>query len=162
MLLQPVGQLDHEHADVLGHGQDQLADVLRLLHGPRLEIHLADLGHAVHDVGHVRAEQILDLVHRGVGILHGVVQQARGHGGLVQLHVGQEIGHVHGMRYVRLARTAHHAVVGLGGKNVCPLDQVQVGLVDVCRHLVGDLIDANHKPYCRSCSVRGIHQRSLL
>ena len=75
------------------HGKDHLADVFRLRLFLGVEGHHVDLGHAVHDVGHLFAEQLVELVDGGIGVFHGVVQQARGHGVLVEAHFGQRERH---------------------------------------------------------------------
>ena len=76
MLCDPVGQLHQQHPDVVGHGEDHLADVFRLLGLPVAEGQLADLGDPVDDVGHFVAEILLQVVQGGGGVLHRVVQQA--------------------------------------------------------------------------------------
>ena len=46
-VVEAVGELDHEHAQVAGHGDEHLAEVLRLPFLARRERELADLGDAV-------------------------------------------------------------------------------------------------------------------
>ena len=76
-VVHPVGQLHQQHPDVVGHGQDHLADVFRLLGLPVPEGQLADLGDPVDDVGDFFAEVLLQVVQGGGGVLHRVVEQAR-------------------------------------------------------------------------------------
>ncbi len=61
-VVQPVGELDDDDADVLGHGQEHLAHVLGLLllHGLGLP-NLAELRDAVDQARDVAAEALLDL-----------------------------------------------------------------------------------------------------
>ncbi len=59
--MQPVGELDEDDADVLGHRDEHLAQVLALLLGQRLELDLAELGHPVDEIGHLVAEPLADL-----------------------------------------------------------------------------------------------------
>ncbi len=81
-VVEPVGELDEDDADVLGHGQEHLADVLGLLLlvGQRAE--LAELRDAVDEAGHVGAEVLLDIAQRVLGVLRDVVEQGcrDGHG----------------------------------------------------------------------------------
>ena len=56
-VVQPVGQLDQQHADVLGHRQHQLAEVLRLPRVLRLQLDAGELGDAVDQARHLGAEQ---------------------------------------------------------------------------------------------------------
>ena len=76
-VVQTVGQLHQQHADVLRHGQHQLAEILRLLGLVRLQLDARQLGDAVDQARDLLAEQLLDLLERGVGILDRVVQQRR-------------------------------------------------------------------------------------
>ena len=54
--MEPVGELDHEHADVPGHGHQHLAEVLGLPLLAGGEGELADLGDAVHQLGDLAPE----------------------------------------------------------------------------------------------------------
>ena len=76
-VVQAVGQLDNNDADILRHGQQHFADILRLnllLGGER---DLAELGDAVDDHGDLIAEFLLDLVVGDIRILYDVMQQRR-------------------------------------------------------------------------------------
>ena len=72
-----VGELDQDDADVARHGEDHLAEVLRLLLLAAAEADLADLGDAVDQLGDLVAEGGFDLVERGQRVLDGIVQQRR-------------------------------------------------------------------------------------
>ena len=78
-MCKPVGKLDQDDPDVLGHGHDHLAEVVRLALLAALELHAGQLGHAVHEHGHLVAEEGRDLLLRDGGVLDGIVQQAGGY-----------------------------------------------------------------------------------
>ena len=73
-VVQPVRQLDDEHADVFRHGQEHLADVLRLLFLLGLVIDVRQFGDAVHQIGDLFAEVHLQLTQGIVRILHDIVE----------------------------------------------------------------------------------------
>ena len=105
-VVQPVGELDQQHADVLGHRQQQLAEVLGLRGLRRLQLELVELGDAVDQPRHGPAEQPLDLLERGAGVLDGVVQQGGRDRGAVELEAGQDAGDLDRMVEVGVARGA--------------------------------------------------------
>ena len=57
-VVQPVGQLDQQHADVPAHRQDQLAEILRLLGAVRLQFQPGQLGDAIDQAGDFLAEPL--------------------------------------------------------------------------------------------------------
>ena len=63
---------------------------------------------------------------------------------VVGLHVGEDRGHVQGMNEVGLARPPHLPAVLARGKDVCPPQQVLVGLGVVSLDLVEDLLETDH------------------
>ena len=76
-----VRQLDDDDTDVLGHGQEHLAKVLRLL------VFLAavpdqpgQLGHAIDKDGDRLAKTLLEFIERDDGVLHDIMQDARDDG----------------------------------------------------------------------------------
>ena len=74
-IVQPVGNFDENDADVLGHGHEHLADVLHLLVLDAGVLHARELGDALNDVGHSRAEGARNVGVGQRGILDHIVQQ---------------------------------------------------------------------------------------
>ena len=88
-VVQAVGQLDDDDADVGDHGQQHLADVLGLVLLAVGKLDLVQLGDAFDDVRHLLAEALLDLFGGDIGVFDGIVQQAGGDGGGVHLQLRQ-------------------------------------------------------------------------
>ena len=89
-VVQAVGELDQQHADVARDGDQELAEVLRLLGLLGDEVEPLDLGEAVDEGADLLAEHLVDLGARDVGVLDHVVQQRGGNGGVVELQLGQD------------------------------------------------------------------------
>ena len=114
-----VGQLDHDDADILHHGQQHFAEALRLPVLGGEEIQLGQLGDAVHAARHFLAELLAHLLDGDAGILHHVVQQAGLHGDQVHAHLRQDVGHHDGVRPCKARRSrasALHAIAARSGK----------------------------------------------
>ena len=73
-VVQPVRELDDQHANVLAHRQDQLAEILRLLGAVRLQFQPGELGDAVDQPGHLGAEALLHRSQRDRRVLDHVMQ----------------------------------------------------------------------------------------
>ena len=129
--MQAVGELDQHHAQVGDHRQQHLAEGLGLLFLLGDVGVARDLGHAVDQVGDVLVERLLQRLLGGQRIFQHVVEEADGDGGLVEVHLGQDVGHVEGVDQVGVAGAAHLPAVLTGGENVCLLQQllIEVGLV---------------------------------
>jgi hypothetical protein len=87
-----IGELHQNHADVLRHRDDHLAEVLRLLlllreRGRSGEF--GELGHPIHQLSDFRAEQLGKLFDGGQGVLDRVVEQPGDDRRLVQLELRQ-------------------------------------------------------------------------
>jgi hypothetical protein len=61
-VVQPVGQLDQQHADVVGHREQEFAQILGGALILALRFDLGELGHAVDQPRDAGAEQLLDLL----------------------------------------------------------------------------------------------------
>ena len=121
-VVQPVGELDDDDADVLGHGEEHLAQGLGLLLVLGAELDAVQLCHAVDQARNVRAGVLLDVVVGGLGVLDAVVQERGDDGGLVHLHVGQDLGH--------LERVDDIGLPGLARLRAVHLERVVEGRVD--------------------------------
>ena len=134
-IVQPVGQLDQHHADIAAHGQDHLAQRFGLALLAVGKIQLAQLGHAVHQHGHLLAKLLTDHIQRHVlAVLHRIVQKARGDGGRVDADFSQDAGHIDGMDDVGLAAQAALPAVHALGKGIGALHQGGVGVGMIMLH----------------------------
>ena len=70
-VVQPVGELHQQHADVVAEREQELAEVFRSPLVLRLRLDLAELGDAVHQPRDVLAEKLLDLL--GVASVSSIV-----------------------------------------------------------------------------------------
>ena len=117
-VVQPVGELHQHYPDVLGHGDQHLADVLRLCLLLAVEGDLLQLGHAGHELADSGAKALLEVRDCQVGVLHGVVEDGGGQRVPVQLEVGEDPRHAERMLDEFLARQPVLVVVGTGGRVV--------------------------------------------
>ena len=105
--MQPVCELDDDHSHVVCNGQEELGQVfvlllllgdVFLLPGP------GQLGHAVHQMGHLGGKALGYFVQRDVpAVLHRIVEHAGDDRGGVHAHVQQILCHRDGMDDIGLA-----------------------------------------------------------
>ena len=125
-VVQAVGELDDDDADVGDHGEQHLADVLGLVVFAVGELDLVELGDAFDDVRDLLAEALGDLGRGDVGVFDGVVQQAGGDGGGVHLELGEDLADLERMDDVGLARGAVLALVLLDAEGPGAADDFEV------------------------------------
>lgn len=112
--MQPVRQLHNDHANIGRHGEQHLAQALRLPVVAIPEADLAQLGDAIHASRHVFAELLAQLFEFGAGVFEHIVQQTRLDAHQVHLHIRQNVRHRQRMHDVRLARFPRLRFVPLG------------------------------------------------
>jgi len=110
-VVQAIRQLDEDDANIVDHRQQHLAEVLDLPFFARRQRDGPELGHALDDVGHVAAETLAQRVRGGQGVFQHVVQQPGGHADGIELHAGQDVGHLERVHQVWLAGMAHLPLV---------------------------------------------------
>jgi hypothetical protein len=101
-VVQPVGQLHEDHADVVDHREQHLAEVLRLPLLARREGNRADFRQALDDVGDVGAEQLGDALDGGQRVLDHVVEQPGGDAHHVQPLIRQNVRNLKRMNEIGL------------------------------------------------------------
>ena len=106
--MEAVGEFDEHGADVAAHRVEELAEVVLLLgaiglsRGVRL-----GFGHDLHEEGHIVAKLAANVLDRGVGVLHHVVQEAGRHRIGVHYEIfGDDRGHRNGVHDVGLSAFA--------------------------------------------------------
>src|SRR5690606_28989987 len=132
-VVQPVGQLDQDDAHVARHGEQHLAEALRLLLLLGRERDPVQLGQAVDDVGDLGSEALVDGLLGDRGILDRVVQQRRHQGFGVELPARADLRHRDRVGDVGLAAAAELAQVRLVAE--------AVSLADATSILVGKVAD---------------------
>ena len=133
-VVQPVGELDQDHAHVARHRQQHLAERLRLRLLAGREAQLVELGQAVDEIGGRRAEALDQLRLADAAILHCVVHQRRHDRLGIELPLGAQARDRDRMGDVRLAAGAELAEMGFVGEAVGlahPADVARVEVVEL-------------------------------
>ena len=144
-VVEAVGDLDEDHADVLGHGQEHLAQVLHLLVFLAGVLDAGQLGDAFHDVGDGRTELPGDILVGEAGVFNHVVQQRGDDAVLVKAHICRNVRRGDAVGDIRAAVLALLAVVGglcrlIGGADPGEIHRVrllQKLFLQLGKHLVG-------------------------
>ena len=92
-VVQSVGELDDEDAQVGGHRHQHLAHRGGLLRLARVELDAVELGDAVDDRRDLAAEVAVDVGDGDLGVLDGVVEQGGDDRHLVEADLGHDAGH---------------------------------------------------------------------
>ncbi len=127
-VVQPVGELDDQHPQVLGHRHQHLAHAGGLLLLTRVETDALELGDTIDDGCDLGAEVALDIGDGDLGVLDGVVQQRSGHRDLVEADVGDDLRDRERMVDVALTARTHLRLVRVGGHAVRAADRRDRGL----------------------------------
>ena len=147
-VVEAVGELDEDDADVVHHRQEHAPEVLGLLGLLGREGDAGELGDALDDVGDFGTEELGDPVDGGEGVLDHVMEQAGGHRHGVQSHVDQEVGDLQGMDEVGFARVANLPLVLPGREHVRPPEQLEIGVGAIAADLVDQVLEPNHGAWC--------------
>ena len=125
-IVHPVGELDENHAHVLAHGEDHLAEIFRLLLLVAAIVGATQLGDAVDQGGDLAAEQAL--ISSNVVRVSSTVScsKAADDARHVELQIGDDIGDRYGMNQIRLTGQTFLPVVDFGGEIVGFADQIDI------------------------------------
>ncbi len=161
-VVQTVGELDQQHANVVGDRQQQLAEILRLLGLARDQLEPLQLGQAIDQRPDFVTEHLVDLGAGGLGVLDGVVEQRCNDGCIVQLQIGENRSDFERMREIRVARRPGLLAMGHHGVNVGPVEQRLVGVRIVGPDPLDQVILPHHpgwRAFGRPCNRRECRRR---
>ena len=139
-IVQAVGQLDEDDADILGHGHEHLAQVLKLFLLFGVAQHTQS-GDAVHQLGDRCAEFIFNLAVSKIGVLDAVMQQAGTDRVSIQAHLNDDLGHSDRMDDIGFAVAALLAFVCLGRAFISGANLFDVGRGVLLLHPLDQEID---------------------
>src|SRR5581483_853332 len=140
-VVEAVGELDQDHAHVLGHRDDQLPVVLGLRVLAALELDSGQLGDAVDELRDLVAELVADRLQVRLGVLDDVVEERGGDRRLVQPQLREDLRDSERVVDELLPRPALLALVRLRreGERACDQVAIEIGLVALDR--LDQLID---------------------
>ena len=130
-VVQPVGELDEDHAHVARHREQHFAKRLGLRLFAGRELQLVQLREAVDEVGGRRTEALDQLGLGHAAVFHRVVHQRRHDGLRVEFPFGAQAGDCNRVGDVRLAAGAELAEVRLVSEAVGVAHPLDVGRVEV-------------------------------
>ena len=158
-VVEPVGELDQDHAHVLRHRDDHLAVVLGLGLLAALELDPRQLRHALDELRDLVAELGAHFLDVGVGVLDHVVEQRGGDRLLVEVELGADLRGAPRVVDEVLARAALLALVRGRGEGEGPREQVAVDVRVVGSDGLDQLVDELLMPFCR---LEDRHRKSVL
>ena len=139
-VVQPVGQLHHQDAHVLGNGQDELAQVLSLARVLVRQLQARQLSHAFDQFADLLAEQLVDLGSGDRSVLDHVVQQGGDNAGGVEPVFGQDAGDFDRMGEIGIARGAQLRAMHAHAVDIGAVEQPLVGARVIALDPVNQLV----------------------
>ena len=134
-VMQPIRQLDQDHADIFGHRHKHLAQIFKLLLLLGVAQH-PQSGNAIHQLGYRGAELIFDLLISETGILDAVMQQRSADRIGIQSHLDHDLRHRNRMDNIRLTVAALLPFVRVGRTFVCRTDLFDIRLRVLFLHAI--------------------------
>ena len=142
-VVEAVGELDHDDADILCHREEHLTIVLELYILLRHVLNASELCHAVDQYRNILAEQFLHLLDGRVRVLDDIVQKRRADRLIVHMQPRENVGDMERMDDVRLAGDARLPAVRLFGKLIGALDLCGISVRLIDAYLFEDHIEGN-------------------
>ena len=146
-VVQPVGELDQQHADVVRHRKQELAQVFRRPLALGLRLDLAELGDAVDQPRDVGAEDALDLLRGRHRVLHRVVKDRGGDRLVVEMQVGQDARHLDRVTEIRVTRRPFLRTMRVQREYIGAVKQSLVGLRIVVEDPIDQLVLPQHATF---------------
>ena len=145
-VVQAVGELDQQHADIVAQCQQELAQILGGALILALRLDLRQFGDAVDQPPDIGPEQFLDLLGGRHRVLDGVVEDGGDDRFGIQLQVGKDAGDFDRVAEIGVARGADLGAMGLHREDIGAVDEALVGIRIVRPDLLDQLILPQHIP----------------
>ncbi len=143
-VVQAIGKLDEEDTHVVGDGEQQLAEIFRLLGLLGDKVQPLELGQTLDETADILAEQLVDLSARRRRVLDRIVQQRDRDRRLVEMHVGEDGGDFERMRNIRVATGTLLLAMFLHGIDISLVEESFVGVGFVFLNPLDKLVLPHH------------------
>ena len=144
-VVQTVGQLDEDDADILHHGQDHLAEVFRLGLGLAAKFDLGEFADPIHQLGDFFAELVDQLFLGGGGVLNDIMQEGGNEGAAVHAQLAKDASHRQGVIDVGFAGEPGLALVGLGAEKIGPVDCLDLFGIEITLDEFAQVVNQKHR-----------------
>ena len=131
-IVQPVGDLDKNDADVLAHGKQHLAQIFHLLLFLGGKLHAGQLADALHQIRHGGGKQTGHIFMGNGSVLDGIVEQGGLNGLAVQMQLlGKNLRHRQRMGHIGRAVLPALVLMGTAGivKRRTDLRKIRAGII---------------------------------
>ena len=133
-IMKAVADLNQDDADVVAHGQQQLAERLSLCRCLLAKDAARDFREAIYDLRNLRTEEVLQVGNGELGVLHHVVQQRRADAGAAQTNLAAgNLRHGQRVHNIRFSREAPYALVCLACEVKSLVHQIHLLAVGRCQ-----------------------------
>jgi len=150
-VVEPVGELDENHADVADHRHHHLAEVFRLRLIRVVELHLGQFADPVDHLGDLFAEIGRELLLGGAGVLDDIVQQGGRDAARIHVHLGEDVSDRDRVADVRFAAATELPGMRLRTKQIGTMNVVDLGRLEIGLEQVAEVTELKQ---CRQV-VRG-------
>ena len=156
-IVQPVGELDQQHAHIIGNGQQKLAEILGLGGTLGHQVEPLQLGQALDQSADFATEQLVDFLACRRGVFDRVMQHGGNNRRVVEFQIGQNGRHFQRMRKIRIARRALLRAMGFHRIDIGAIQKVFVGLRVIAPHAFNEVHLPNHVAH----RLLGVRQRHV-
>ena len=122
-IVEPVRQLDEQHPDIAGHGEQEFPQIFGSAFGVGLRLNCRQLGNAINKPRDILAKQLLDLVLGRDGIFDRVVEDRRRDRLIIEPQIRQDTGDFDRMAEIGIARGAFLRAMCVHRKHIGAVDQ---------------------------------------
>jgi len=117
-IMEAIGKLHDDHANVVDHGQNHLANVFGLARFRGQHVETPNFGYAFDEAGGFFAEAFLNTGDGKFGVLNHVVEKSGGKSGRVHAHVGENVRDFEKMGEIGIAGTSQLIAMAFRGNFV--------------------------------------------
>ena len=143
-IVQPVGQLDQKHADIIGNRQQEFAQIFGSAFILGLGLNFRQLGYAVNQPRHFGTKAVLDIFDGCERVFHRVMQQRGDDRVLIHFEVSHQASDLYRMAEIRVPRCPLLRAMHLHREHICPVEPIFIDIRRISTHPFNQFILPHH------------------